>query len=603
MVQQLPESPVLVFDGDCSFCRTWVEYWKRITTDLLFYGPYQEIGHRFPDIPREEFARAVQLVMPNGEHFSGAHAVFKLLASVPGKAFLLRFYERLPGFAPVTETVYRLIARHRSLAYGATKYLWGVPLEPETFSYASWMFLRLLGFIYLIAFVSFGVQANGLIGSHGVLPAAEFLKDVREYFGLAAVWKIPTLLWLSTSDAMIHTIWLAGVVSSALLLAGAKWRFVRVALFLLYLSLVTAGQEFMNYQWDALLLEAGFLAIFLGSSTLIVRLFRWLLFRLMFLSGAVKLLSHDPTWHNFTALPVHYETQPIPTPMAWSFYQFPPIFQRLSVGFVFFVELLIPFLILAPRRLRVSAAFAITLLQALIAFTGNYAFFNLLAVTLCLFLLDDTFFRRRLPARILNRVPQNVFESSKHRLVRRLCVVLYAVILFASGFEMVSTFSGIHWAPTDKVITALAPFDIVNTYGLFAVMTTTRAEIILEGSNDGTTWLPYEFKYKPGDPVRCPPWVAPHQPRLDWQMWFAALGDYHNNPWILHLMARILQGSPQALQLLRSNPFPNAAPRYLRATLYQYHFSTPNERKSSGRWWSRELKGEYVPAISLKNSS
>jgi lipase maturation factor 1 len=603
MVQQVPERPVLIFDGDCSFCRAWLDYWKRISNDAILFAPYQEIGDRFPHIPRQEFARAVQVVMPNGDRFEGAHAVFKLLAVVRGKSVLLWFYKRVPGFAPVAEAVYRLIARHRSFACEVTKYLWGLPLEPETFRYASWVFLRLLGLIYLIAFLSFGVQASGLIGSQGISPVADFLRDAREYFGMAPVWKVPTLLWLNTSDAMIHAIWLAGVVFSALLFVGVQWRFVRMALFLLYLSLVTAGQEFMTYQWDALLLEAGFLTIFLSSSTLIVKLFRWLLFRLIFLSGAVKLLSHDPAWHNFTALPVHYETQPIPTPMAWYIYQFPPMFHRVSVGFVFFVELLIPFLILAPRRLRVSAAFAIALLQALIALSGNYAFFNLLTVTLCLFLFDDAFFRRHLRGRLLNRIPQSVSESSKHPLVRRSCFVLYAMILFVSGSELVSTFSNIHWSPTDKVIKALAPFEIVNTYGLFAVMTTTRAEIIFEGSNDGTTWLAYEFKYKPGDPVRCPPWVAPHQPRLDWQMWFAALGDYRNNPWILHLMARILEGSPEVLKFMRNNPFPNAAPRYVRATLYHYHFTTANERKSSGRWWRREVKGEYVPAVSIRNSS
>ena len=603
MVQQVPERPVLIFDGDCSFCRAWLDYWKRISNDAILYAPYQEIGDRFPHIPHREFARAVQVVMPNGDRFEGAHAVFKLLAVVPGKSVLLWFYKRVPGFAPVAEAVYRLIARHRSFACEVTKYLWGLPLEPETFRYASWVFLRLLGLIYLIAFLSFGVQASGLIGSQGISPVADFLRDAREYFGMAPVWKVPTLLWLNTSDAMIHAIWLAGVVFSALLFVGVQWRFVRMTLFLLYLSLVTAGQEFMTYQWDALLLEAGFLTIFLSSSTLIVKLFRWLLFRLIFLSGAVKLLSHDPAWHNFTALPVHYETQPIPTPMAWYIYQFPPMFHRVSVGFVFFVELLIPFLILAPRRLRVSAAFAIALLQALIALTGNYAFFNLLTVTLCLFLFDDAFFRRHLQGRLLNRIPQSVSESSKHPLVRRSCFVLYAMILFVSGFELVSTFSNIHWSPTDKVITALAPFEIVNTYGLFAVMTTTRAEIILEGSNDGTTWLAYEFKYKPVDPVRCPPWVAPHQPRLDWQMWFAALGDYRNNPWILHVMARILEGSPEVLKFMRNNPFPKAAPRYVRATLYHYHFTTANERKSTGRCWSREVKGEYVPAVSIRNSS
>jgi predicted DCC family thiol-disulfide oxidoreductase YuxK len=600
MQEQLPE---LVFDGDCSFCRAWVGYWKQLTGNRVTYVPFQEMGDRFPHISRQEFAAAVHLVMPNGKAFGGAHAVFQLLALVPGKTSLLFLYERVPGFAPVGDAVYALIARHRSFAHAVTKYLWGVPLEPEAFGYASWIFLRLLGLIYLIAFLSFGVQSSGLIGSQGILPAADFLHTAREYFGTARLWRVPTLFWLNTSDAMILAIWLAGVTLSALLLAGAKWRFLRIALFLFYLSFVTTGQEFMTYQWDALLLEAGFLSIFLGASTLIVRLFRWLLFRLIFLSGAVKLLSHDPTWHNFTALPVHYETQPLPTSIAWYFYQLPPLFQRLSVGFVFFVELLIPFLILAPRRLRVSAAFAITLLQALIALTGNYAFFNLLTVALCLFLLDDTFFRRRLPGNIVNRIPHARSESNVRPLVRRSCFTLYVLVLFVSGFQLVSTFSRVHWGPADEVIVALAPFEVVNTYGLFAVMTTMRAEIILEGSNDGTTWLPYEFNYKPGDPACRPRWVAPHQPRLDWQMWFAALGDYHSNPWILHLMARLLEGSPEVLELMRSNPFSHAPPHYLRAMIYEYHFTTPGERNRTGNWWSRKLRGEYVPAVSIRNLS
>jgi lipase maturation factor 1 len=602
MVQQPPERPILIFDGDCSFCRAWVEHWKQLTDGVL-YVPYQEIGNRFPEISQQEFAAAVQFVLPSGEAFSGAHAVFQLLALPPGKSSLLWFYERVPGFALVADAVYDWIARHRSFAYQFTKYVFGVPLEPETFGYSSWIFLRLLGLIYLIAFLSFGVQASGLIGSHGILPAADFLRAAREYLGTARFWSVPTVLWLNTSDAMIRIIWVAGVICSLVLSAGISWRLVRVALFFLYLSLVVTGQVFLSYQWDALLLEAGFLTIFLGSSKLIVKLLRWLLFRLVFLSGAVKLLSHDPTWHNFTALPVHYETQPLPTPVAWYFYQLPPSFQRVSVGFVFFVELLIPFLILAPRRLRVWSAFAITLLQVLIALTGNYAFFNLLTVALCLFLLDDAFFRRRLPESIVRRVPRAFSQGSLCPLVRRSCLLLYVLVLFVSGFEMAGMFSGAHWAVADKVISAVAPFEIVNTYGLFAVMTTSRPEIIVEGSNDGTTWLAYEFNYKPGDLDRRPPWVAPHQPRLDWQMWFAALGDYRSDPWILRFMERVLEGSPEVLQLMRRNPFPNASPRYLRAMLYQYHFTTPAERKSTGNWWRREPRGEYVPAVSLRNMS
>jgi len=603
LVEHPPDRPLLVFDGDCSFCRAWVDRWRQITSDHADYIGYQELGERFPDIPRETFAAAVQLVLPDGRLFSGAHAVFQLLALVPERSASLWLYERASGFRPITETVYKLIARHRSLGYRITKCFWGVPVEAETFRYASWLFLRLLGLIYLIAFLSFGVQAAGLIGSRGISPLPDFLEAARQYFGIARFWNVPTLFWLQGSDAMIRTVWIAGAALSVLMAAGINLRSARVALFILYLSLVVAGQEFMGYQWDALLLEAGFLAIFLGSSTLIVKLFRWLLFRLMLLSGAVKLLSHDPAWNSFTALPVHYETQPLPTPLAWYFYQLPAWFQRFSVGFVFFVELLLPFLILAPRRLRTCAACMITALQILIALTGNYAFFNLLTVALCVFVLDDAFFQRSLPRAIARRISLAISNNSARIWVRRSCVVVYVLILFVSGFEMMGTFSGVHWMPAEKLVAAIAPFEIVNTYGLFAVMTTTRPEIIIEGSGDGETWLPYEFKYKPGRLDRRPPWVAPHQPRLDWQMWFAALGDYRSNPWILQFMGRLLEGSPEVLALLHSNPFPHGPPRYLRASLYQYHFTNPDQRSKTGDSWHRELRGEYVPVISLRSSS
>jgi predicted DCC family thiol-disulfide oxidoreductase YuxK len=235
MVQQPPERPFLIFDGECSFCRAWVEYWKQLTDGFL-YAPYQEIGDRFPEFPRQDFAAAVKLVLPNGEAFSGAHAVFQLLALVPGKSSLLWLYERVPGFAVVADAGYDWIARHRSFAYQLTKYLFGVSLEPASFGYAGWVFLRLLGVIYLIAFLSFGAQARGLIGSHGILPAADFLRAVREYVGTAGFWSVPTLLWLNVSDAMIRTIWVAGVIFSVLLAAGINWRVVRVALFVFYLS-------------------------------------------------------------------------------------------------------------------------------------------------------------------------------------------------------------------------------------------------------------------------------------------------------------------------------------------------------------------------------
>ncbi len=595
------DRPLLVFDGDCSFCRACVDYGKGLTGDRVNYAPYQEVGPRFPQIGKAEFAAAVKLILPDGEIRSGAHAVFSTLQPVPGKGWMLQLYERLPGAAAVSEAGYRIIAGHRSFAYRVTNILWGVPIEPPTFRLASWLFLRLLGAIYLIAFASFGVQAPGLVGARGILPVAEYLPAVKQYLGPASYWSVPTLLWFNSSNAFIKADWIAGAGLALALFFGLSWRPVRIALFVLYLSLVTTSQVFLSFQWDALLLEAGFLAIFLGSSTLIVRLFRWLLFRLMFLSGAVKLLSGDPSWRNWTALPVHYETQPLPMPAAWYFYQFPAWFHRASLGVVFAAELVIPFLIFAPRRIRIFAAFSLILFQLLIFLTGNYAFFNILAIAFCLFLLDDGFLCRVLPKFVTAMTPAPDGGSRWPVLRNVVCRALFTVVLLVSGLQMIETFSRVRWAPAQSAINLIAPFEIVNTYGLFAVMTTSRPEIVIEGSNDGIAWLPYDFKYKPGNLARRPAWVQPHQPRLDWQMWFAALGDYRSDPWTLQLVGKLLEGSPDVLRLFGNDPFRGTPPRFIRATVYDYRFTTAAERQSTGDWWHREAKGVYLPALSLKD--
>jgi len=267
---------------------------------------------------------------------------------------------------------------------------------------------------------------------------------------------------------------------------------------------------------------------------------------------------------------------------------------------VFFVELAVPFLIFAPRRVRFFAARAIVGLQVLILLTGNYAFFNALTIAFCLFLVDDALFRRVLPKAVIGRVLATMAYEKSRTWSRAVCGVFATLALLVGGFQVARTF-GVRWAVADAVTRSVSPFQIINSYGLFAVMTTTRPEIVIEGSNDGVNWLAYEFKYKPGDLTRRPAWVAPHQPRLDWQMWFAALGDYQSDPWIVHFMARLLQGSPDVLRLLEHNPFADGPPHYIRAQLYQYRFAGGAERKSTGAWWKRELKGVYVPAVSLKN--
>jgi lipase maturation factor 1 len=441
------------------------------------------------------------------------------------------------------------------------------------------LFLRFMGAFYTIAFLSFGVQALGLVGSHGILPIADFLRAIRAGAGTRAIYELPTLLWLNSSDAAISALWIIGSILGLVAAAGFWQRTALAACLVLWLSVCAAGQEFLYFQWDYLLAEAGFLSIFADQSPVRVWLFRWLVFRLIFLSGVVKLASGDPTWHSFTALQYHYETQPLPTPLAWLMHQLPGFLQRASTAFVLFAELIVPFLFFGPRRIRVVGAAITVALQVLILLTGNYTIFNWLTIALCLWLVIE-------PDRTTGRL-------LPHRAVS---AMLAGFIALVSALLFLEVFNGPMPPGGGAILHAIAPLRLVNTYGLFAVMTTTRNEIIVEGSADGENWRAYEFHYKPGDPLRMPPVVAPHQPRLDWQMWFAALGTYQQNRWFVNFMLRLLQGEPRVLGLLRYNPFPNAPPRYVRARIFQYHFTRFGERG----WWRREERGVYLPAVGLK---
>jgi predicted DCC family thiol-disulfide oxidoreductase YuxK len=547
--------PLVVFDGDCGFCRFWIERWKSISGGRLDYAPYQEVATRFPEIAIEVFRRAVQLVLPKGEVFGAAHAVVRALAEIPGKEHWLTLY-RVPGIRPLVELAYRLTAANRGVASRITRILWGRVAAKPTYARASDLFLRLLAFAYLAAFVSLWVQVDGLIGPRGILPADRYLEWVRGQTGNERYWLVPTLAWLSPGTGMLHFLCGAGAVVSLAVLLGIAPTLGLFLAWAFYLSLSSVGQIFLGYQWDALLLEAGLLAIFLSPpawrlrfsaarrpSETTRRLLLWLLFRLMFSSGVVKLGSGDPAWRSLTALRYHYETQPLPTWLAWFFHQQPPSFQEVSCLFLFFVELAVPFLVFLPRHGKLVAFAFLVTLQILIALTGNYAFFNLLAVALCVLLIDDAAFFS-----LSSRTKGGISLSSRRgetirRWPRAFLIPFAAVILFASTAQLALTIlrsTGKIPRPAIAVVRWIEPLRSVNRYGLFAVMTTRRPEIVVEGSDDGRTWKEYEFRWKPGDVRRRPGFVAPHQPRLDWQMWFAALGSLEENPWFLNFLARLL---------------------------------------------------------------
>jgi lipase maturation factor 1 len=619
-----PAKPLMIFDGDCNFCTLWIRRWRQMTSDAVDYLPSQDprIVAEFPEIPRERFDTAVQLIETGGAVYSGAEAVFCVLAKNPKWRWLLRAYEKSPVAAKLTECAYDFVAGHRAGFSRLSRWFWGRHVELPDYFLTRWIFLRALGLIYLVAFISFWTQAGGLIGHDGILPADEFISAAKQQCDVQGIgperfYLLPTLSWFDSSDGFLNFQCAAGTVFSVLLFFGIAPAPCLALLWLIYLSLATAGRDFYGFQWDNLLLEAGFLAIFSAPlqllpkfsreappSKIILWLLRLLLFKLMFSSGCVKLLSGDPNWCNLTALTFHYQTQPLPTWIGWYANQLPLWFQKFSCAAMFATELGAPWLIFAPRRLRFLGGVAIASLQVLILLTGNYTFFNFLTLALCLLLLDDFVLRKILPQRLsryfaVNHQPSTI--NNFRRWPRAMTLPIAAVVLAVSLFQMISMFGARSslLLPAAVLDEWLAPLRTVNSYGLFAVMTTERREIIVEGSNDGTNWLAYEFKYKPGGVNRRPAIVEPFQPRLDWQMWFAALGNVQQNPWFENFCERLLQGSPEVLALLKKNPFPNHPPRFIRAELYDYRFTNFAEHRATGAWWRREFIGEYLPPVSL----
>jgi predicted DCC family thiol-disulfide oxidoreductase YuxK len=605
-VSNPPEKPLLIFDGDCHFCRRWIERWRELTRGAIEYAPFQEVADHFPGIPKEHFEEAVHFIDTDGFVYRGAEAVFRSLGN---RAKISSWcYQHLPGFAPLTETAYAFIARHRQLASFFTRLFWGNDVRPPTYFTARDLFARALGAIYLIAFVSLWLQVDGLIGENGILPVGQHLQLAREQLGSDVFFLLPTLCWLNSSNAFLHLLCGAGAVIAMLLMAGLAPTISLSLLFVLYLSLTIAGQTFLSFQWDILLLETGFLAIFFAPWRWIMKpatvapfsrlgffLLKLLLFKLMLMSGVVKLTSGDDSWWNLTALDYHYWSQPLPTVIGWWADQHPEWFKKFSVAFCLVVEIVVPFFIWAPRRLRHIAAGLLIFLQIAIAATGNYCFFNLLAIALCLLLFDDEFLQKVGTARCAVPGPRSARALP--------AIVVLVITLPINTMFIFSAFKPeVEWPrPIATVAGYLESFRIVNGYGLFRVMTKSRSEIIVEGSVDGVDWRGYEFKWKPGSLNKPPGWNAPHQPRLDWQMWFAALGNYRQNPWFVSFLERLLHNTPEVTNLLAHNPFPNDPPRYVRARFYEYRFTTADERRATGNWWKREERENYLPAISLEN--
>jgi hypothetical protein len=516
-----------------------------------------------------------------------------------------------------------------------------------------WLFLRALGLIYFSAFYSLLFQIRGLMGPVGILPAGEFLRAVAESAGRGRFWYAPTAFWLSSSSNMLMAVCWIGIIASVLVVLNAWPRGALFVCFLCFLSFVSAAGEFSGYQSDGMLLEAGFIALFFAPHRLrpglgvgqppiraSVFLLLWEWFRIYFESGVAKIASGDPEWRHFTAMDEYYQNGPLPTWIGWYVQHFPHWFHAATAFGTLALELVLVWMLFLPRQWRIVLFFIVTPWQIGIILTANYTFLNYLVLMLGFLLLDDRFLVRYVPTRWRESLPLgpaapstgetavSEFDSASilktgetsasgeqavgaegtarplsgtlyHHLSSLQLVltgVMFAWIFYASTTQLVWMLWPGAPLPTAPVV-ALEPFRIADRYGLFATMTRGRYEIEFQGTQDGQHWVTYPFRYKPQDPSKAPGIYAPYQPRFDWNLWFASLGEWRSNPIVPRTEERLLTGSADVLALFAANPFREQPPRQVRAVVWEYWFSTPEEKHSQGVWWTRQLLGLYAPTL------
>ena len=489
-----------------------------------------------------------------------------------------------------------------------------------------WLFLRGLGLIYFSAFYSLVFQIKGLIGPDGILPAAEYLREVGKV-GPARYWYVPTLLWLSSGSHMLVAICWIGMIAALLLVLNIWPRAVLVVCFVCFLSFVSAAQDFSGYQSDGMLLEAGFISLFFAPpglrpglgrnhppSRASLFLLQWEWFRIYFESGMVKLASGDIEWRNFTAMDEYYQNGPLPTWIGWYVQHLPHKVHAFATGATLVLELGLVWMFLLPRPWRIVCFFIVTAWQVPVIITANYTFLNYLVLLLGVLLLDDRFLVRWLPTWVLRPIGESLLveapgpestttdvapsKAVKHFQAIKLAIasVVLSWIFYATTLQMLWIPFGRLPLPTSPV-TAFEPFRIANRYGLFAVMTRGRYEIEFQGSNDGQAWTAYPFRYKPQDPARAPGIYAPFQPRFEWNLWFASLGGWRDNMFVVSAEERLLANNRDVLSLFAGNPFGESAPKFVRAVIWQYWFTSLEEKRKTGMWWRREDLGLYAPTL------
>jgi hypothetical protein len=471
--------------------------------------------------------------------------------------------------------------------------------------------LRLLGFVYVIAFLVAVNQLVPLVGATGLTPAHDLMSRVHSFYGSrhVAMMHVPTLFWFGVSDLGLRIFAWVGLALSLIVLAGYANSILLALLWIIYMSIVHVGNLWYGYGWEIQLLETGFLSIFLcplidprpfpksRPPILVFWLFRWLGFRIMVGAGLIKLRG-DECWRYLTCMYYHYETQPIPNPISRYLHFLPHWFHNLEVLWNDFVELIVPWFSFGPRTARHIAGLLLVLFQVFLIISGNLSFLNYLTIIPFLACLDDTILGRVLPKTLVKRAEEAAAQSKPSRIRNGITIALTALVVWLSIPTVVNLVGG----SRQLMNSSFDPLALVNTYGAFGSVTHERKEIVFEGTDDAavtgdTKWKEYEFKAKPGDPNRCPPFVAPYQPRIDWQIWFAAMDSPAEHPWTFHFVWKLLHNDKNTLSLLANNPFPEAPPHFVRARLYRYRFAPLGEKG----WWRRELIDEWLPPLSTDN--
>ncbi|HXH50738.1 MAG TPA: lipase maturation factor family protein [Terriglobia bacterium] len=486
-----------------------------------------------------------------------------------------------------------------------------------------WLFLRALGLIFFSAFYSLAFQIEGLVGPNGILPAQNYLTILKDHAGVLRYWFAPTLLWLGSGTFALHFLVWAGLLASVALLFNIWPRGTIAVALVAYLSFIAAARNFADYQSDGMLLAAGFVSLFFAPSGFrpglgesrppspaSLFLLQWEWFRIYFESGVAKLASHDPHWQHLTAMDQYYQNGPLPTWVGWYAQQIPHPFLAALALFTLVAELSICWMFIFSRRSRLICFLILTPFQIAIILTANYAFLNYLVLSLGFLLLDDQHFAawfNRLKSSRIGTLYKARFldwktppaDASQPRASTAGTVVsgvFLTWIFYATTVQMLLMFIPSLPLPLEPV-EVLQPFRIANQYGLFAVMTRARYEIEFQGSRDGKEWIAYPFRYKPQDLKEPPGIYAPYQPRFDWNLWFASLGDFEHNPWVMQTEELLLKNDPSVLSLFRSNPFPGQPPLEVRAVAWQYWFTDFTTKRETGRWWHRTFLGLYAPVV------